>query len=266
MLIAASIRILLSEQTFGSTGLLTLFGLLNDQMVVLNLIIVAASIAGLAVGVLTFRPHDLSLPLIIATALIAIGAFMDADASNATRPSSFYMSQGLIGFASLLFLSQAAAIGLARVLLTGGKKFITFIVLFSMSQSVGGLAGTALLGTFQTVREKFHSHELVQSIVMTDPLVAARVRAGSGAVANVIGDPVLRGAEGVVLLSQQVGREANILAYNDVFLLVAMLAVLATLWGIVIRWSIFRRREPSPIVLLQQRMMQARAAQNERGA
>lgn len=262
MLIAASIRILLAEQTFGSVGVLTLFGLLNDQMVLLNLIIVAASIAGLAAGVLTFRPNDLGLPLIIATTLIAIGAFMDADATNLTRPGNFYLSQALIGFASLLFLGQAMVIGIARTLLTGGKQFITFIVLFSLSQSVGGLAGTALLGTFQTVREKFHSHELVQSIVMTDPLVAERVRQGSGAVQSVVGDPALRGAEGVVLLSQQVAREANILAYNDVFLLVGVLAVLATLWVISIRWSIARRGEISPVVLLQQRMMQADAAQN----
>lgn len=263
MLIAASIRILLSEQTFGSVGLLTLFGLLNDQMVVLNLIVVVASTAGMVVGVLALRPHEPSLPIIVATILIAIGAVMDANATNLTRPADFYISQALIGFASLLFLVQAMVIGAARTLLTGGKQFITFIVLFSMSQSLGGLTGTALLGTFQTVREKFHSHELVQSIVMTDPLVAARVRAGSGAVANVVGDPALRGAQGVALLSQQIAREANILAYNDVFLLVALLAALATLWGLLIRWSIFRRREPSPIALLQQRMMQARAAQNK---
>jgi MFS family permease len=260
MLIAASIRILLSEQTFGSVGLLNLLGMLNDQMVTLNLIIVAASIAGLAVGVLTFKPNDVALPLNIAVILIAIGAFMDADTTNLTRPGQFYLSQALIGFASLLFLGQAMVIGIARTLLAGGRNFVSFVVLFSISQSVGGLVGNALLGTFQIVREKYHSHELVQSIVMTDPLTAARIRAGSGAVAGVVGDPVLRGAEGSVLLAQQIAREANILAYNDVFLLVGGLAVLVTLWGLAIRWSIWRRHEISPVVLLQQKMMQAQAA------
>ncbi len=74
--------------------------------------------------------------------------------TNLTRPSSFYLSQALIGFASLLFLAQAMVIGIARTLLAGGKNFISFVVLFSLSQSVGGLIGNAFLGTFQIIREK----------------------------------------------------------------------------------------------------------------
>ena len=252
ILVAASIRVLLSEQSFGSAGLLAVVGMINDQMVTLNLIVVAASIAGLATAVLTFRPDHLPQPVIIAVVLIAIGSFMDADATNLTRPSSFYFSQALIGFASLLFLAQLMVIGIARTLLAGGRNFISFVVLFSLSQSVGGLIGTALLGTFQTMREKYHSHELVQNIV----------------VAETIGDPALRSAEGAALLSQQVTREANILAYNDVFLLVGVLAVLVVIWGLLIRRSILRRREPSPVVQLQQALQakaQAQQAEVQQG-
>jgi hypothetical protein len=83
-------------------------------------------------------------------------------------------------------------------------------------------------------------------------------------VAGVVGDPALRGAEGAALLGQQVAREANILAYNDVFLLVGVLAVLVTLWSLAIRWSIRRRQEVSPVILLQQKMMRAQAALAEK--
>jgi MFS family permease len=259
MLVAASVRVLLSEQAFGSVGLLTVVGMINDQMVTLNLIIVVASIAGLAVGVLTFNPADLSLPINIAVVLIAIACFMDADATNLTRPANFYLSQAMIGFASLLFLGQAMVIGIARTLLAGGNRFVSFVVLFSISQSVGGLIGTAFLGTLQTIREKFHSHELVQRIVLTDPIVAARVRGSGGAVGGVIGDPVLRAAEGTALLAQQVAREANILAYNDVFMTVGVLAVAVAFWGVLIRISIRRRGEQSPIILLQRRLADAAA-------
>jgi MFS family permease len=263
MVVAASVRILLSEQAFGSVGLLNVLGLINDQMVTLNWIIVLASIAGLATAVLTFRPTDVALPITVAVILIVIGSFMDADANNLTRPSSFYISQALIGFASLLFLAQAMVIGIARTLLAGGRNFVSFVVLFGLSQSVGGLLGSTLLGTFQVVREKFHSHELVQRIVATDPLVAARLRASGGAIAGVVGDPALRSAQGAALLSQQVSREANILAFNDVFLLVGVLAILMAIWGYLIRWSIRRRGEISPIVLLQQQLKHA--AQGQQG-
>jgi MFS family permease len=260
MTVAATIRILLSEQAFGSVGLLTTLGMLNDQMVVLNLIIVAASIAGLVVAVLTFRPDNVARPLSIAVILIAVGCFLDADATNLTRPSSFYFSQALIGFASLIFMAQTMVIGIARTLVAGTKNFVSFIVLFSLSQSVGGLIGTALLGTFQVVREKYHSHEIVQAIVMTDPLVAARMRAGSGAVAGVVGDPAYRGAEGAVLLAQQVAREANILAYNDVFLLLGVASIAVVLWSFAIRFSIRRRGELSPVIMLQKMAAAAAAA------
>ncbi|MGN6818448.1 MAG: MFS transporter [Sphingomonas sp.] len=261
MVVAASIRVLLSEQAFGSVGLLNVLGMINDQMITLNWIIVLASIAGLATAVFTFRPGDVALPITVAVVLIVIGSFMDADATNLTRPSSFYVSQALIGFASLLFLAQAMVIGIARTLLAGGRNFVSFVVLFGLSQSVGGLLGSAFLGTFQVLREKFHSHELVQRIVATDPLVAARIRASGGAVAGAIGDPTLRGAQGVALLGQQVAREANVLAFNDVFLLVGVLAILMAIWGYSIRWSIRRRGEVSPVVLLQQRSQQAAEAQ-----
>jgi MFS family permease len=261
MLVAASVRILLSEQAFGSVGLLTVVGMLNDQMITLNLIIIGASIAGLATAVLTFRPTDLATPINVAVILIAVGAFMDAFSNNLTRPSSFYLSQAIIGFASLLFLAQAIVIGFARILLTGGKQFISFIVLFSISQSVGGLIGTAFLGTFQTIREKVHSHELIQSIVLSDPLVAARIQASAAQFNGTLVDPALRTATGAGTLAQQIAREANILAFNDVFMLVGVLAVLAVLWGLSIRWSIWRRGEPSPVVLLQKKLQEAAAAE-----
>ncbi|ARR56609.1 MFS transporter [Rhizorhabdus wittichii DC-6] len=256
--VASSIRILLSEQAFGSVGLLTTLGMLNDQMVTLNLVIIVASVAGIAAAVLTFRPANVARPLTIAVILIAIGSFMDADTTNLTRPSSFYVSQAIIGFASLLFMAQAIVIGIARTLLAGTKHFISFIVLFSLSQSIGGLVGSALLGTFQVVREKYHSHELVQSIVMNDPQVAARIGAGARSLGGVIGDPVLQGAQGAALLARTVTREANILAYNDVFLLIGVLAVATVIWSYGIRLSMRRRGEISPVLELQRRMAQGK--------
>jgi len=260
MFIAAAVRLLLSEQTVGSVGMLTVVGMMNDQMIALNVIIVLASIAGMLTAIFTFNPANVGRPIILSVVLIAIASFMDASSTNLTRPSSFYVSQALIGFASLLFMAQAMVIGISRTLLAGPKNFISFIMLFSMSQSMGGLIGSALLGTFQVIREKYHSHELVQNILMTDPIAAARITGSGNALHGVIGDPALRGSEGAALLAQQVTREANILAYNDVFLLVGVLAVAALLWGLATHWGIRRRGEVSPVILLQQ-AAQARAAQ-----
>jgi hypothetical protein len=210
--------------------------------------------------VMSLRPNDHATPINIAVILIFVAAFMDASSTNLTRPANFYLSQAIIGFASLLFLAQAMVIGIARTLLAGGKNFVSYVVLFALSQSVGGLVGNAFLGTFQVYREKIHSAELVQSIVLTDPVVAARLGGTAALFNGTLSDPTLRVAGGAGTLAQQVAREANILAFNDVFLLVGVLAILALLWGLFIRWSIWRSGEPSPLVQLQKKMQAAAAA------
>ena len=95
------------------------------------------------------------------------------------------------------------------------------------TQSIGGLLGSAILGTYVTVRTKVHAAALVQRIVLTDPIVAQRVSQLEAAYGRVITDKAQLGTQGLNLLNQQVTREANVLAYNDLFLLVAALAGLA---------------------------------------
>jgi len=117
-------------------------------------------------------------------------------------------------------------------------------VLFVILQTVGSLAGGALLGTFQEVREKAASAELSRLAPPDNPIVAERLQLGAGAVAPVVGDPAYRAAEGVRLLQQQSSREANILAYNQTFTLVAWLATATTLYLAFLLLRHRLRREP----------------------
>jgi hypothetical protein len=120
--------------------------------------------------------------------------------------------------------------GILRAMAKGPNHLVSFSAIFGITQSLGGLAGSAALGTFQIAREKFHSHEIVQSLTLTDPQVSARIQSLGAAYGRVLNDPALRSAEGAALLSQQVTREANVLAYNDVFMLIGVLACLTLLW------------------------------------
>jgi MFS family permease len=228
--VATAVRVLLSEQTYGTVGLLGALGLTNDQFVSLFTVVSLATTAGLVVSVLTVNPLRLGRPLAISVALIAIGAYMDSHATSLTRPQNLYFSQALIGFAAVYFMGPTLLIGMLRAIVRGPNHMVSFSALFSITQSLGGLAGSAVLGTLQTSREKFHSLELVQSLTLTDPQVAARIQSLSGAYGRVLSDPTLRAAEGGALLSQQVTREANVLAYNDIFLIVFWLSVLTFVW------------------------------------
>jgi len=229
-IVAISVRVLLSEQTYGAFGLLQTVGLNNDQLVPFAIVLVIATIAGIAISALTINPLNLGRPLFWSVALIAVGAFMDSHATNLTRPENMYLSQAMIAFAAVSFLGPTLLIGILRAIAKGPNHVVSFSALFSITQSLGGLAGAAFLGTFQVMREKFHSHAIVQSLTLTDPQVAARIEQLGGAYGKVLGDPTLRSAEGAALLSQQVTREANILAFNDIFLLIGCLALLTLVW------------------------------------
>jgi hypothetical protein len=196
--------------------------------------------------VLTLNPQDLLRPIVISTFLIAIAAWMDSDASNLTRPVNLYLSQALIAFAAIYFVGAMMMNGMVRALSRGPSHIISFTAVFSISQTLGGLGGAALLGSLQIARERLHSNELVQNILLTDPQAAARIDALSAAYGRVLGDPALRRAEGILLLGQQVTREANILAFNDVFMVIAVLAAIAFVI-VGARWLSYRVRGINPL-------------------
>lgn len=230
-LVSILVRIVLSEQTIGASGLLTVVGMGNDQMRMLYLVVLLATLAGVIASALTVDPHFLGRPILIALALICVGALLDSDSTNLIRPHDMYFSQALLGFASALFIGPAMLVGLTRALREGPTHFVSFSALFGITQNLGGLFGSAMLGTFQVIRERAHSGAIVAQLASGDPLVAQRLQQNAGAYARVLGDPALRQAEGAAILSQQVSREANIMAYNDTFLLIAALAAGTILWA-----------------------------------
>jgi len=222
-------RIVLSEQTTGATTFFQMLGLSNEQTMALFVVVLVATVAGFVTVAFVMKPGREPGLHLIALALVAIGALIDSRATNLTRPENLYLSQAMIGFAGGLFLPPALFSGLMKALSKGPQYILSFIVIFLSTQSLGGLLGSAVSGTFVTIREKFHSHELVQQVTLTDPIDVSRIQQLGHIYRGILGDDALRSAEGMALLSQQVTREANVLAYNDLFLLIAVLALAAML-------------------------------------
>ncbi len=223
-------RIVLSEQTYGAVGLLTVLGQNNDQLVPFFTIIFLATVAGFVISALTLDPTKLAHPVMLAIGLVAVAAWVDSYSTSLTRAPQLYLTQATIAFAGAFFLGPSLLFGMTRALQQGAGHVISFLALFGVLNSIGGLAGTALLSTYQIVREKANSAALVQAVDPTDPIVQARLQAGGAGVARVVGDPSLRAAEGGALLSQAATREANVLAYDDMFRMIAVLAALTFLY------------------------------------
>lgn len=241
--VATLVRIALAEQTYGSVGLLTSGGLTNDQLHTLFVIVAFAIVVGTIVACRTFSKERIGLQVAIAALAIALGAFIDSGANNLTRPPQIYLSQALIGFGTTLFIGPALVYFFFKMMPKGPDHFISFVVLFASTQNVGALAGSALLGSYEFSQARSHATYLAEHVTLADPQVVQRLQNGTGAVAGALPDPALRTAEGAALIGQRLNAEANILAFNDVFRLVAVLALLTAVFIIYrISWTAWRER------------------------
>jgi MFS family permease len=245
VLVAVLVRLALAEQTYGSVGLLTSSGLTNDQLRLLFGLVALAMVLGAVVLAATIdpeKPGGLRYLALAATLLIALAAWFDSHSTSLTRPAQLYFSQALIGFGTALFIGAAFLYVFVQVLLRGPNHLISVLVVFSTTQNIGGIAGSALLGTYQTAQARAHSAALAEQLTAGNVALADRLQAGAGAVSGALADPAGRSLQGSGLLSQALAREASILAYNDVFQLVTLIALLtaALVAGLIVlnaRWA-----------------------------
>jgi hypothetical protein len=112
----------------------------------------------------------------------------------------------------------------------GPDYLVSFFVLFNLTQNLGGLAGAALMSSLQAIAARSYSQSLAEHLLAGDPQVAARLLGGAGA------------------LGQTVAREANVLAFNAIFQLIAALALLtaAYLAFRIVRLRIIQAQEARP--------------------
>ena len=231
-------RIVLAEQNTGAVGFLQQLGLLNDQMRGLAFAIIAGVIFGMIASALTIKPTHLSWPIVTSLVVMIIASYMDAQSSPLTRGNNLYVSQFLLGFSSAFFLAPAMLLGIGGVV-TQPKNLVSFVVLFGMSQNLGGLIGSAILGTFQTWREKYHSSLLGDQLSQLDPNVTERLSQYSSLFSSQLPDNVLLSAQSSSQLQAVATLQANVLAYNDTYLLTAAMALVTLMW---VLWRLTRLR------------------------
>ncbi|MDU1427823.1 MAG: MFS transporter, partial [Klebsiella michiganensis] len=244
-LIMLLIRIVLAEQNTGVIGWLQYVGLQNEQMTNLAWSIFAGILCGIVASCLTLNPQRLYWPTATALALIMVGSLLDSQSTILTRPEQLMFSQFLLGFGSAFFLAPAMLAGIGGVI-ADQRNLVSFSVLFGMSQNIGGLLGSAILGTFQTWREKFHSSQLADQLTTLNPLITERLQQYSQMYQSQIGDSTLLNVQATTLLQNAATLQANILAYNDTYLLTAAISAATLVW---VFWRLIRLRITARIAL-----------------
>jgi len=243
--IALLMRLALAEQTYGAVGLLTSGNLDDDQLRELFGWVIVAMLAGIATSVLTLSERALPRQVVVASLAIAAGAWMDSHANDLTRPEQLTLSQSLIGFGTCLFIGPTLAYGILKVVRLGADYMVTLVVVFSMTQNIGGLIGSAILGSYQTIESRARFLDLAEPMNVGDAQVQARIAASTRALGPTVTDPGLRTQQGAASLIASMNREAGVLAFNDVFSLVWKLSLATGFLVIFLRSLPFRPLRPA---------------------
>ncbi|MEI9895915.1 MAG: DHA2 family efflux MFS transporter permease subunit [Chthoniobacter sp.] len=101
--------------------------------------------------------------------------------------------------------------------------------IFNILRNLGGSVGIAILSTIITRREQFHDWRIGESVTAYDPATQQRLAAMQSSFMAKGADTVTAMQEAIGALKLVVRREANIMAFNDAFLVVTFGLGLAAL-------------------------------------
>ena len=246
MITGALMRILLSEQTVGAAGLLAQLGYGNDQLVTFYVVILLASICALIASFWLTNAMDLRRPVIFSALLIAIGAWMDTGVSVDSAPYMFYVSQFLIAFAAVYFMGPMVFEGMLRAIANGPAYIISFSVIFSISQTIGGLAGAAGIQAFTTIRTQTHYSDMVNSLNFGNPALVQQLQAASAQLGSQMTDSAMVTSSAAQQVFAQIQRQAVVAAYNDLFFIMGSLASL-TVVILSLNYLYYRYHKRNPL-------------------
>lgn len=239
-------RLVLSEQSTGAPRMFQVLGVAPSALEVLFAVICIASVIGALACMGWMQPGREPVYHAAALILIAAAAWMDAQSTTQTRPHEFLISQGLIGFASMLFMPPAMVMGLGAAMRKGPNYLLSFIIVFIATQSLGGVIGSGLFTTFTNQRQVFHLQTLTEQLAATDPMAVSAVAQGAAMFSAISPDMAADRAQATSLLLQGVGTEAWVMAYNDAYFVIFLIAV-AVLAGLLLhllRDALARRMYP----------------------
>lgn len=231
---AFAIRFLMSEQSYAAVNFLKTMGMGPDQFVTFYSVIFLGIFLGTLFSALTFSKERASMHLIAAVILILIACSLDYHLTSEVRPQNFYLSQSMVGFASGMFIGPLILIGFANVMQKGPSHMVTFLVLFSATQTFGGLMGSAFFSSYQQMRTQNYQAEMISQLSPTNPMVEQRLQIYHQKAQSYTLDPALENNQATRNLQQSIQKEAQVRAYNDVIFLNGLFGVLLLLWRIIL--------------------------------
>ncbi|MEO6381146.1 MAG: MDR family MFS transporter [Nitrobacter sp.] len=108
--------------------------------------------------------------------------------------------------------------------------------LFNMMRNLGGAVGIAMLQTFLTKREQFHSNVLMQSVSTLEQATRARIEQLTNYFAtHGVADPAASSHQAVITIGHVVQKQAYVMAFSDTFFLLGAALIVALAASFMLR-------------------------------
>jgi MFS transporter, DHA2 family, multidrug resistance protein len=160
------------------------------------------------------KRFDLRLLIAIGLSLFGLSCFMNSTMTYQTGIEQLVYSQVVRACGQPLVLTPLSSVATAGI---EPKQIGSASALFNMGRNLGGSIGIAVLGTMLSMREKFHSNRLGESISLSNPVTRDRIDQLTQFFQSATSDPVIAQNQAIATVDRLVRREANVMAYNDCF-------------------------------------------------
>jgi len=176
------------------------------------------------------KRYDARVITAIGFALFAASNFMNIDMTADYAADQLLWPNIVRAIGQALVLTPLAAIATAGIEQANAGSASA---LFNMMRNLGGAVGIAVLQTFLTKREQFHSNILVQAVSPFEEATRARIEALSGYfLRHGVTDHAVAAHKAAVAIGHVVRQQSYVMAFSDTFYLLGaglIVALAATL-------------------------------------
>ena len=141
------------------------------------------------------------MAILFAAFLIPLGSFLSTKLSIDMLPSNLYLGQFLIAFASVFFIGPLMVNGIILGYARRINHLVTFAAIFTFSQGVFGLLGSAIIGFFIQTQTMQHMQNLLNHSFQANNFIQ-RFKGN---------------------FYEELNKQAGILAYGDLFFYIGVI-------------------------------------------
>ena len=168
---------------------------------------------------------DVRLVIVTGFALFAASNFMNVHMTAGYASDQLFWPNIVRAIGQALVFAPLSAIAVSGI---EQENAGSASALFNMIRNLGGAVGIALLQTFLTKREQYHSNVLVQSVSLFEEATRSRSeRLTAYFLSHGVSDHALAAHKGVIAIALRVRQQAYIMAFSDTFFLLGIALVIA---------------------------------------